>query len=58
MNRNGTIHTDRKAKVANKRTSDITRQTKYQDMERGKRNPKAEEFFRRPAYGKIGERRS
>lgn len=56
MNRNGNIHTDHKEKVANKRTMTIKSQAKYQDMERGKRDPIVEEIFRRPAYGKIGGR--
>lgn len=57
MNRNGNKHRDHKNKLAGKRSVGINNQIKYTEMERGKRDPRVEEIFRRPAYGKIGERK-
>ena len=56
MNNNHKKHTYHKEKVANAKSADLSKQAKYLCMEREKSNPSAEDFFRRPAYGKIGDR--
>lgn len=57
MNGNGNKHRDHKNKLADKRNIVVNNRKKYAEMERGKRDPRVEEIFRRPAYGKIGERK-